>query len=199
MIKDIDIPSWNFPGDSDGKDSACNVGDLGSVPWSRRSPGGGHDNPLQYCLENSMDRRAWQATVHGVTESWTCLRDLHFHFSFILRSPLCWSLLLPTPLLCFDPKLPVPHLQPMTSAHQRITVEATTQEEVKPHRMGGRGQRHTGTLRLGERMPERERVWGRLSGDWGVASPESLEGRAPPQTAQDCDSHTCSTQPFGLG
>lgn len=58
----------------------------------------------------------------------------------------------------FDPKLPVPHLQPMTSAHQRITVEATTQEEVKPHRMGGRGQRHTGTLRLGERMPERERV-----------------------------------------
>jgi len=50
----------------------------------------------------------------------------------------------PHPLLCFGPKFPVPHLQPMTSAHQRITVEATTQEEVKPHRMGGRGQNTEG-------------------------------------------------------
>ena len=46
-----------FPGGSDGKESACNAGDPGSVPLSGRSTGGGHGNPLQYsCLENSMDR-----------------------------------------------------------------------------------------------------------------------------------------------
>ena len=60
-------PSWGFPGGSDGKEVACSVGDLGSIPGSGRSPGEGNANPLQYsCLENSMDRRAWQATVHGV-------------------------------------------------------------------------------------------------------------------------------------
>ena len=58
-----------FPGSSDGKESTCNAGDLGSIPGLGRSPGGGHDNPLQYsCLENPMDRGAWQATVHGVVE-----------------------------------------------------------------------------------------------------------------------------------
>ena len=61
---------WGFPGGSDGKESACNVGDLGSVPGSGRSPGEGNGNPLQYsCLGNPMDRGAWQAIVHGVTES----------------------------------------------------------------------------------------------------------------------------------
>ena len=51
-----------FPGGSDGKESTCNVGrDLGLVPGLGRSPGGGHGNPLQYCLENSMDRGTWQA------------------------------------------------------------------------------------------------------------------------------------------
>ena len=46
----------------------------GSIPWSGRSPAGGNSNPLQYsCLENSMDREAWRATVHGVTKSWTRL------------------------------------------------------------------------------------------------------------------------------
>ena len=50
--------------------NAGDIRDTGSVPGSGRSPGGGHDNPLQYsCLENSMDRGAWRATVHGVTES----------------------------------------------------------------------------------------------------------------------------------
>ena len=49
-----------FPGGSDGKESACNVGDLGCIPELGRSPGGGYDNPLQYsCLENPMDRGAW--------------------------------------------------------------------------------------------------------------------------------------------
>ena len=55
-----------------GKESACNAGDLGSIPGLRRSPGEGNGNPLQYsCLENPMDRRAWWATVHGVTKIWT--------------------------------------------------------------------------------------------------------------------------------
>ena len=50
-----------------GKESACNVGDLGLIPGSGRSPGEGNGNPLQYSwLENPMDRGAWQATIHGV-------------------------------------------------------------------------------------------------------------------------------------
>ena len=54
------------------KESACNVGDLGSIPGSGRSPGEGNGNPLQYsCLENSMDGGAWWATVHGVAKSRT--------------------------------------------------------------------------------------------------------------------------------
>ena len=58
-----------FPGGSGGKESACNAGDAGSIPGSGGSPGGGNDNLLQYsCLENPMDRGAWQATVHGATE-----------------------------------------------------------------------------------------------------------------------------------
>ena len=49
---------------------ACNAGDLGSIPGSGRSPGEGNGNPCQYsCLENLMDGGAWQAMVHGVTES----------------------------------------------------------------------------------------------------------------------------------
>ena len=56
--------------DSEVKASACNTGDLGSIPGSGRSPGEGNGNPLQYsCLENPMmDRGAWRATVHGVTK-----------------------------------------------------------------------------------------------------------------------------------
>ena len=59
-----------IPGDSDGKASACNAGDLGLIPGSKRSPGEGNGNPLQYsCLENSMDRGAWWAIVHGAAKS----------------------------------------------------------------------------------------------------------------------------------
>ena len=59
-----------FPGGSIGKESACNAGDLGSIPGSGRSLGEGNGYPLQYsCMENSMDRGAWRATVHGITES----------------------------------------------------------------------------------------------------------------------------------
>ena len=62
----------DFPGGLDGKVSACNAGDLGLIPGSGRPPGGGNGNPLQYsCLENSMDREAWQATFYGLPKSWT--------------------------------------------------------------------------------------------------------------------------------
>ena len=61
-----------FPGGSDGKESTCNVGDLDLIPGSGRSPGEGNGYLLHYsCLKNSMDRRAWQAIVHGVTKSQT--------------------------------------------------------------------------------------------------------------------------------
>ena len=60
--------SLDFPGGSDGKESAYDAGDLISVPGSGRSPGEGNGNPLQYCcLENPMDGGAWWAAVHGVT------------------------------------------------------------------------------------------------------------------------------------
>ena len=60
------ITEKGFPGGSDSKESACSAGDLGLIPWLRRSLGGGHGNPLLYaCLENPMHRGAWWATVHG--------------------------------------------------------------------------------------------------------------------------------------
>ena len=63
------LPRW-----LSGKNPPANAGDAGSIPRSGISPGGGHGNPLQYsCLENSMDRGAWQATVYGVAKSWTRL------------------------------------------------------------------------------------------------------------------------------
>ena len=65
-----------FLGGSGSKESACTVGDLGSIPGLGRSRGEGHGNPLQYfCLENSMDKGAWQATVHGVAKSEAQLGD----------------------------------------------------------------------------------------------------------------------------
>ena len=66
----------DFPGGSVGKESACNMGDLSSIPGSGRVPGEAQDNSLQYsCLENPMDRGSWWATVHGIAESWTRLSD----------------------------------------------------------------------------------------------------------------------------
>ena len=61
-----------FPGGSNGEEFACNAGDLGSIPGSGRYPGKGNGNPLQYsCLDNSMDRGAWQATVSGAAKNQT--------------------------------------------------------------------------------------------------------------------------------
>ena len=72
-----------FPCGSDGKESACSAGDLGSIPGLGRSPREGNDNPLQYpCLENPMDRGAWWAAVHGVAKSgtteWLTLHTVYF-------------------------------------------------------------------------------------------------------------------------
>ena len=75
-----------FPCGSAGKESACNLGDLSSIPGLGRSPGEGNGYPLQYSsLENSMD-----CIVHGITKSETQLRD--FHFSFRLINSLSLSL-----------------------------------------------------------------------------------------------------------
>ena len=80
------IEGRGFPGGSDDKESTCNEGDPGSGPGLGRSPGEGHGNPFQYsCLKNSMDRGAWQATVHKVTKSWTPLSNIFQRNSQMLR------------------------------------------------------------------------------------------------------------------
>ena len=70
-----------------GKESACSAGDIGgsgSIPGLGRFSGGGHGNPLQYsCLENAMDRGAWWATVHGVTECKARLNRLSTHADLV--------------------------------------------------------------------------------------------------------------------
>ena len=68
---------FNFPGGSEDKVSACNAGDLGSIPGLGKSPGEGNGNLLQYsCLENPRDRGAWWAAVYGVAQSRTRLKRL---------------------------------------------------------------------------------------------------------------------------
>ena len=70
---------WGFPGDSDGKESSCNSGDLGLIPGLERSPGEGNGYSLRYSyLENPMDRGGWWATIHGVSKSWMQL-STHKH------------------------------------------------------------------------------------------------------------------------
>ena len=75
-----------FPDDTVVKNLPANAGDtgnVGSIPGSRRSPGGGNGNPLQYfCLKSPMEREAWQAAVHGVTQSRARLMGLSTHGDF---------------------------------------------------------------------------------------------------------------------
>ena len=67
----------DFPDGSNSKESACSAGDLGFISWQERSPGEGNGYPLQYsCLENSMDRGASWAMVHGVKKSQTQLSNV---------------------------------------------------------------------------------------------------------------------------
>ena len=75
------LTNQDFPDGSDSKESACNAGDLSSIPELGRFPGERNDTPLWYsCLENSMDRRAWWSAVHGVAKSQTGLSDFTFTF-----------------------------------------------------------------------------------------------------------------------
>ena len=68
----IILPLRGFSAGSNGKESASNAGDTGLIPGLERFPGEGNGYPLPYvCLENSMDRGAWRATVHGVANSRT--------------------------------------------------------------------------------------------------------------------------------
>ena len=74
------------------KNQPATVGDVGSIPGSGRSPGGGHGNSLQYsCLESPMDRGVWWATICGVTRSWTRLKRL----STAYRAHVGWGLMAP--------------------------------------------------------------------------------------------------------
>ena len=85
--KSLDHPGFGddfLPGGSGSKESACNVGDLGSIPGLGRSPGEGNGYLLQSSgLENSMD-----CMVHGVAKSWTWLNNFHFHFQWLIRPNL---------------------------------------------------------------------------------------------------------------
>ena len=93
-----------FPGGSAGKESACNAGNLGSIPGLRRSPGEGQGYPLQYSgLENSMD-----CTVYGVAKSQTRLSNIHFRsyigpYSLIIHQQLFKFYILVTPFLSILP------------------------------------------------------------------------------------------------
>ena len=110
-----------FPGGSEVKASACNEGDLGSIPGSGRSPGEENGNPLQYsCLENPMEGGALWATIHGVAKSRTRLSDFTFHYTlsqkghqiimchfsfssgqYYPQRVLCWCLLPPQLIVQF--------------------------------------------------------------------------------------------------
>ena len=99
------LSSQGFPCGLGGKEATCNVG---LIPWSGKSPGEGNGNLLQYsCLENSMDRGAWRATVHGVTKSWTQLSDEHLSSQNIQRAwwiqtAALWTLQLLDPQFCLE-------------------------------------------------------------------------------------------------
>ena len=92
-----------FPDSSDSKESACNVGEPGSIPGSGRSPGEGNSSPLQYSrLENYMNRGAWRATVHGVTENQTQLRTTTLTFIHICKQVHTASEKIPKLEFCLD-------------------------------------------------------------------------------------------------
>ena len=86
-----DHPIWGFPGVSVLKNLPANAGNVDSIPELGKSPGERNGYPLQYsCLENSMDRGAWWATVHGIAKiDWACMHDNLILWFFIV-SP-CWE------------------------------------------------------------------------------------------------------------
>ena len=75
VILTVGLPRW-----LSGKESTCNAGDTGLMPRLEKSPGGGYGNPLQYsCLENPVDKGAWQATIHMVAKSQAPLKPFSRH------------------------------------------------------------------------------------------------------------------------
>ena len=122
---------WGFPGGSAGKESACNEGDLDSIPGLGRSPGEETGYPLQYSgLENSMDYIA-----HGVAKSRTGLSDFHFHFQTPFMLPSVSSFL-PGPFFCFSP---------FTQCNKRLVQSRVVEE---PKKMDLRWGNHFGNQSL---------------------------------------------------
>ena len=118
-----------FPGNSAGKESACNAGDPGSIPGLGRSPGGGHGNPLQYsCLENPHGQGASRATVHGAAKSRALLSIARNCFTVLCRFPLYEGVNQPQvytrPLLPHPPSTlqPIPLLSVVTEHQVELPV-----------------------------------------------------------------------------
>ena len=84
-----DIWGWGFPGNSDGKESSCNAGDLGSIPRPERSPKGEHDNPLQYsCLENPISSISFCSMLLASVIRYICVRSLYSIDESCLENPM---------------------------------------------------------------------------------------------------------------
>ena len=110
---------------SDNKESACNTGDLGSIPGCGRSPGEGYGDPLHYsCLENSMGGGAWWATVHGVTDS-DIANATNTHTREILRVFLQnWGTILQADRLAYEKDMEVTHIEVLKNVQKFHTSEA---------------------------------------------------------------------------
>ena len=119
-----------FSGGSDGEESACNEGDLGLIPGSGRFPGEGNGNPLLYsCLEISMDRGAWWATVHRVTRSQMRLSNFHFRHSKGLQMAQAEA------LLCLLPSLASTETKGV-SGKQGNSSQERMKDVIVPGRLG---------------------------------------------------------------
>ena len=100
--------STEFPHSSVGKESACNAGDLGSIPRSGRSPGEGNDNPLQdSCLGNPMDRGAWWVTVYGVARVGHDLATKHTHTHTHIEGSVSTIISHWVPTMCCMPQIEI--------------------------------------------------------------------------------------------
>ena len=98
MISDAEhVSMCLFSCGSDGEESVCNALGLGSISGSGRYLGEENGNPTQYpCLENSLDRGAWWATLYGISKSQTVLSNWHFHFHWSLATPVKMSIAIST-------------------------------------------------------------------------------------------------------
>jgi len=126
---------WGFPWGLDDKESACNAGDPCSIPGLGRSPGEGNGNPLQFSsLENSIDRGAWWATVHGVAESWTQLSDYTFQKQFNTGYLLLYLIIvLLSVSIQFSRSVVSDSLQPHEPQHTRPPVHHQLLESTQTH------------------------------------------------------------------